>query len=116
MSRSRRSNFTKEQIAQNQASAKNLLGNFIRNTGGGLVDFITLGATDLDKQGDTKFQEHVLEQKHQREQEHKPEQKHRPLQEQEHQPKREQELKHLLEQELLHRLVLEHKHLQLQEQ
>ena len=57
MSRSRRSNFTKEQIAQNQASARNLLGNFIRNTGGGLVDFVTLGATDLDKQGDTKFQE-----------------------------------------------------------
>ena len=57
MSRSRRSNFTKEQIAQNQASAKNLLGNFIRNTGGGLVDFVTLGATDIDKRGDTKFQE-----------------------------------------------------------
>ena len=57
MSRSRRSNFTKEQIAQNQASAKNLLGNFIRNTGGGFVDFVTLGATDLDKRGDTKFQE-----------------------------------------------------------
>jgi len=57
MSRSRRSNFTKEQIAQNQASSKNLLGNFIRNTGGGLIDFITLGATDIDKQGDTKFQE-----------------------------------------------------------
>ena len=56
MSRSRRSNFTKEQIAQNQASAKNLLGNFIRNTGGGFVDFATLGATDLDKRGDTKFQ------------------------------------------------------------
>ena len=56
MSRSRRSNFTKEQIAQNQASAKNLLGNFIRNTGGGFVDFVTLGATDLDKRGDTKFQ------------------------------------------------------------
>ena len=55
--RSRRTNFTKEQIAQNQTSAKNLLGNFIRNTGGGLVDFVTLGATDLDKRGDTKFQE-----------------------------------------------------------
>ena len=57
MSRSRRSNFTPEQIKQNQASSRNLLGNFIRNTGGGLVDFVTLGATDLDKKGDTKFQE-----------------------------------------------------------
>ena len=56
MSRSRRTNFTPEQIAQNQMSAKNLLGNFIRNTGGSLIDTITLGATDLDKKGDSGFQ------------------------------------------------------------
>ena len=56
MSRSRRTNFTPEQIAQNQMSAKNLLGNFIRNTGGSLIDTITLGATDLDKKGDSPFQ------------------------------------------------------------
>ena len=56
MSRSRRSNFTPEQIKQNQASSRNLLGNFIRNTGGGLVDFVTLGATDFDKKGDSGFQ------------------------------------------------------------
>ena len=56
MSRSRRSNFTPEQIKQNQASSRNLLGNFIRNTGGGLIDFVTLGATALDKKGDSGFQ------------------------------------------------------------
>jgi len=56
MSRSRRSNFTPEQITQNRANAKNLLGNFIRNTGGSLIDTITLGATDLDKKGDSPFQ------------------------------------------------------------
>ena len=56
MSRSRRSNFTPEQIKQNQASSRNLLGNFIRNTGGGFVDFVTLGATDLDKKGDAGYQ------------------------------------------------------------
>ena len=56
MSGSRRTNFTPEQIAQNQMSAKNLLGNFVRNTGGSLIDQITLGATDLDKKGDSGFQ------------------------------------------------------------
>ena len=56
MSRSRRSNFTPEQISQNRKSAKSLLGNFIRNTGGSLIDTITLGATDLDKKGDSGFQ------------------------------------------------------------
>jgi len=56
MSGSRRSNFTPEQIAQNRMSAKNLLGNFVRNTGGSLIDQITLGATDLDKKGDSGFQ------------------------------------------------------------
>ena len=56
MSRSRRSNFTPEQISQNRKSAKSLLGNFIRNTGGSLIDTITLGATDLDKKGDSAFQ------------------------------------------------------------
>jgi len=56
MSRSRRSNFTPEQIAQNRMSAKNLLGNFVRNTGGSLIDTLTLGATDLDRKGDSGFQ------------------------------------------------------------
>ena len=56
MSRSRRSNFTPEQIKQNRANSRNLLGNFIRNTGGSLIDTITLGATDLDKKGDSGFQ------------------------------------------------------------
>jgi len=56
MSRSRRTNFTPEQIAQNRMSAKNLLGNFVRNTGGSLIDSFTLGATDLDKKGDSGFQ------------------------------------------------------------
>ena len=56
MSGSRRANFTPEQIAQNRMSAKNLLGNFVRNTGGSLIDTITLGATDLDKKGDSGFQ------------------------------------------------------------
>ena len=37
-------------------SAKNLLGNFVRNTGGSLIDTLTLGATDLDKKGDSGFQ------------------------------------------------------------
>ena len=56
MSRSRRNTFTPEQISQNRKSAKSLLGNFIRNTGGSLIDTITLGATDLDKKGDSGFQ------------------------------------------------------------
>jgi len=56
MSRSRRSKFTPEQITQNQASSRNLLGNFIRNTGGGFIDAVTFGATDLDKKGDSGFQ------------------------------------------------------------